>query len=102
MDRASLDFMGAEFGVIEKECFERLKWLFKTRETMFIYAASGHGAWEAAMVNICSPGDRVLVLETGHFSVSWAHMVTALGVTAEVLRGDRRKGVDPQAVEARL
>jgi alanine-glyoxylate transaminase/serine-glyoxylate transaminase/serine-pyruvate transaminase len=102
MDRASLDFMGAEFGVIEQECFERLKRIFKTRETMFVYAASGHGAWEAAMVNICSPGDRVLVPDTGYFSQSWASMVTALGVTPELLAGDRRKGVDPASVEARL
>ncbi len=102
MDRAALDFMGAEFSVIEKDCFAALKRLFKTRETMFVYAASGHGAWEAAMVNLCSPGDRVLLPETGYFSASWGAMATQLGIVAEVLPGDRRKGVDPAAVEARL
>lgn len=102
MDRAAIDFMGAEFGAIEMECFASLKRLFKTRETMFVYAASGHGAWEAAMVNICSPGDKVLLPETGYFSASWGAMATALGVIPEILPGDRRKGVDPAAVEARL
>ena len=71
MDRASMDFMGKEFAAIAEFCFDGLKRVFRTAQTMFVYASNGHGAWEAAVVNLFSAGDKVLVLETGRFSTSW-------------------------------
>jgi alanine-glyoxylate transaminase/serine-glyoxylate transaminase/serine-pyruvate transaminase len=102
MDRPTVDFMGKEFGPVAAECFAGLRAVFKTEQAVVAYAANGHGAWEAAMVNVLSPGDRVLLLETGHFSRGWAAMAEGLGVVVETLAGDWRQGVDPAAVEARL
>lgn len=102
MDRASMDFMGKEFAGIADFCFAGLKRVFKTEQTMFVYASNGHGAWEAAVVNLFSPGDKVLVLETGRFSASWGEMATAYGIDVETLAFDWRVGVDPAKVEERL
>ena len=102
MDRPAIDFMGKEFAAISAECFAGLRTVFKTEQAVVAFAANGHGAWEAAMVNVLSPGDRVLLLETGHFSNGWAAMAKQLGVVVETLAGDWRQGVDPAAVEARL
>ncbi len=102
MDRASMDFMGKEFAGIAEFCFAGLKRVFKTEQTMFVYASNGHGAWEAAVVNLFSPGDTVLVLETGRFSASWGEMATAYGIEVETLPFDWRVGVDPAKVEERL
>lgn len=102
MDRAALDFMQKEFKAIIGECLEGLKYVFRTEQTIVVYNASGHGAWEAALVNILSPGDRVLVLESGYFSLNWGAMAQAHGVEVEVLPFDWRAGIDPAAVEARL
>ena len=68
----------------------------------YIYAANGHGAWEAALTNVLSRGDKVLVLESGRFALGWGEMAKMLGVEVEVLKGDWRRAVDPTAVEARL
>ncbi|HYM31665.1 MAG TPA: aminotransferase class V-fold PLP-dependent enzyme [Candidatus Cybelea sp.] len=102
MDRATIDFMGKEFAAIAEECFEGLRWVFRTKHAVIAFPANGHGAWEAAVVNVLSPGDHVLVLESGHFSNSWKTMVESVGVKAELLASDWRRGVDPAAVEARL
>src|SRR5690606_21484799 len=102
MARAPLDFVQKDFRAIAEECVEGLKSVFRTEQTIVVYNASGHGAWEAALVNILSPGDRVLVLDSGYFAQNWAAMAQAHGVEAEILPGDWRKGVDPAAVEARL
>jgi alanine-glyoxylate transaminase/serine-glyoxylate transaminase/serine-pyruvate transaminase len=102
MDRASMDFMGKEFAEIADFCFAGLKRVFKTRQTMFVYASNGHGAWEAAVVNLFSAGDKVLVLETGRFSASWGEMATAYGLEVETLNFDWRTGVVPAKVEERL
>ncbi len=67
MDRGAIDFTGAQFKAIAEECFAGLKRVFKTDQTILAYAASGHGAWEAALVNLFSPGDKVLVVESGYF-----------------------------------
>ncbi len=69
---------------------------------MFIYPASGTGAWEAALVNTLSPGDRVLMFETGHFSTLWKNLAEKLGLRAEFIEGDWRGGADPERIEARL
>src|SRR5262249_45502681 len=68
MDRPALDFMGAEFRAIAEECYEGLRRIFKTEQAIIVYAANGHGAWEAAVVNVFSPGEHVLVLESGWFT----------------------------------
>src|SRR5205807_3478111 len=102
MDHATIDFTGAQFRAISEECFAGLKRVFKTEHTILAYSATGHGAWEAALVNVFSPGDKVLVLESGYFSLNWAKLAEELGIVAETLPGDWRAGVDPAAVEQRL
>jgi alanine-glyoxylate transaminase/serine-glyoxylate transaminase/serine-pyruvate transaminase len=102
MDRASMDFMGKEFAAIAEFCFDGLKRVFRTAQTMFVYASNGHGAWEAAVVNLFSAGDKVLVLETGRFSTSWGEMAKAYGLEIETLNFDWRSGVVPAKVEERL
>jgi alanine-glyoxylate transaminase/serine-glyoxylate transaminase/serine-pyruvate transaminase len=102
MLRAAMDPTGPEFGVIAQECFEGLKPIFKTEGEMFIYAAVGHGAWEAALANVLAPGDRVLVPETGNFSLNWGRMAEALGIVPEFIPNDWRHAIDPAEVEARL
>src|ERR1044071_6291587 len=71
MDRGAIDFTGAQFRAIADECFAGLKRVFKTEQTVLAYAATGHGAWEAALVNLFSPGDKVLIVESGFFSLNW-------------------------------
>src|SRR5260221_2223625 len=102
MDRSVLDFNGDEFRAIAEACTDGLRRIFKTEHTVLAYAASGHGAWEAALVNVLAPGDRVLAFETGYFSANWGKLASALGLEAEMLPGDWRHGVDPAALEARL
>ena len=79
-----------------------LKTIFKTEEHVFIYPASGTGAWEAALVNTLSPGDRVLMFETGHFATLWKKLAEKLGLKAEFIEGDWRGGADPDQIEAYL
>jgi alanine-glyoxylate transaminase/serine-glyoxylate transaminase/serine-pyruvate transaminase len=79
-----------------------MKKVFKTEQHAIIYPASGTGAWEAALVNTLSPGDRVLMFETGHFATLWRAMAEKLGLTVEFVPGDWRSGVDPAVVEAKL
>lgn len=102
MDRPALDFMGGEFRAIAEECYEGLRRVFQTEQAIIVYAANGHGAWEAAMVNVFSPGDKLLVLESGWFSENWGKLAEELGLVVETLPGDWRAGVDPAAVETRL
>jgi len=79
-----------------------LKSIFKTEEHVFIYPASGTGAWEAALVNTLSPGDRVLMFETGHFATMWKKLAEKLGIKPEFIEGDWRGGADPEQIEAYL
>ena len=90
MDRGTIDFTGAQFKAIAEECFAGLKRVFKTEQTILGYAASGHGAWEAALVNLFSPGDKVLVVETGYFSLNWGMRCEAFGLEVETLANDWR------------
>ncbi|HET6198124.1 MAG TPA: aminotransferase class V-fold PLP-dependent enzyme, partial [Acetobacteraceae bacterium] len=76
--------------------------VFSTKGRAYIYSANGHGAWEAALTNVLSSGDKVLVLESGRFAVSWGEHARRMGVEVEVLKGDMRHAVRPAAVEARL
>ena len=102
IDRATVDHRGPEFQEMSREVLAGLKDVFKTREPVVIFPASGTGAWEAALVNTLSPGDKVLMVETGHFAALWQAMAVRLGVQPEVIKGDWRHGADPAAIEARL
>src|SRR2546428_12419698 len=102
IDRATIDHRGPEFGKMGLEILEGLKAVFQTRQPVVIYPASGTGAWEAALVTTLSSGDRVLMFETGHFASLWHKMAARLGVTADLVPTDWRRGVDPAAVEAKL
>ncbi len=102
MDRGAIDFTGAEFKAISEECFAGLKRVFKTDGTILAYAATGHGAWEAALVNLFSPGDKILVVESGFFSLNWGMRGEAFGLEVETLPKDWRHPADPAKLEARL
>ncbi len=102
MDRASIDFNDPQFVEIYNEGVAGLKRVLKTKQEVFLYAASGHGSWEATLANLCSAGDTILILESGYFSESWAEMATRFGITVRTLPADWRRGIDPDAVEAAL
>jgi alanine-glyoxylate transaminase/serine-glyoxylate transaminase/serine-pyruvate transaminase len=103
IDSPTIDHRGPEFGELGKEVIAGLKRVFKTtRSEVVIYPASGTGAWEAALVNTLSPGDHVLMAETGHFATLWNKMAGKLGLQTEFLPTDWRHGVDPEAIEKRL
>jgi alanine-glyoxylate transaminase / serine-glyoxylate transaminase / serine-pyruvate transaminase len=102
MDRGAIDFTGAQFRAITEECFAGLKRVFKTDQTILAYAASGHGAWEAALVNLFSPGDKVLVIESGFFSLNWGLRGEAFGLEVETLPNDWRRAADSAKLENRL
>jgi alanine-glyoxylate transaminase/serine-glyoxylate transaminase/serine-pyruvate transaminase len=97
-----IDHRGPEFAKLGLEVLSGVRALFKTTSPVIIYPASGTGAWEAALVNTLSPGDRVLMFETGWFSSLWFELATKLGLAPDVVPGDWRHGVDPAAVEERL
>ncbi len=102
MDRPSLDFMDPEFIALFKTVADGLKGVLHTKGELFFYTASGHGSWEATLVNLFSPGDAVLVLESGYFSEGWAEMAERHGLEPRVVQADWRRGIDPAAVEAAL
>src|SRR5258708_2850729 len=102
IDRATMDHRGPDFGPMGLEILEGLKKVFQTRAPVVIYPASGTGAWEAALVNTLSPGDRVLMFETGHFASLWHKMAAKLGLSVDLVPTDWRRGVDPAAVESKL
>jgi len=102
MDTPIIDHRGPEFANLAKRCLEGIKTIFKTAKPVIIYTATGTGAWEAALVNTLSPGDRVLMVETGQFATLWKVMAEKLGLKAEFIKTDWRTGVDPAVVEAKL
>ena len=102
IDRATIDHRGPEFQKLGKEVLEGIKRIFKTRNPVVIYPASGTGAWEAALVNTLSPRDKVLMAETGHFASLWHKMAKKLSLEVEFIPGDWRHGADHAAIEARL
>ena len=102
IDFPTMDHRGPDFGALGKMVLEGMKRVFKTSAHVVIYPASGTGAWEAALVNTLSPGDKVLMYETGHFATLWQKMAKRLGLEPEFIAGDWRTGADPQAIEARL
>jgi alanine-glyoxylate transaminase/serine-glyoxylate transaminase/serine-pyruvate transaminase len=100
--RPTIDHRGPEFAELGLDVLQRIKPVFGTSGPVVIYPASGTGAWEAALVNTLSPGDRVLAFETGHFASLWRGMAEKLGLTVDFVPGDWRRGVDPEAVAERL
>jgi alanine-glyoxylate transaminase/serine-glyoxylate transaminase/serine-pyruvate transaminase len=98
----TIDHRGPEFGDLGKQVVAGMKRVFQTDGTVVIYPSSGTGAWEAALVNTLSPGDRVLMFETGHFASLWRQMATRLGLDIEFVPGDWRHGVDPAQVADKL
>ena len=102
IDNATIDHRGPEFGVLGKSVLAGLKKVFKTEQHVVIYPSSGTGAWEAALVNTLSPGDHVLMAETGHFATLWKKMAEKLGLVVTFLDGDWRHGADPAQVQSLL
>jgi len=102
IDRPTIDHRGPEFAQLTREILDGLGDVFRTPGPVVIYPASGTGAWEAALVNTLSAGDRVLMFETGHFATLWRAMAEKLGLVVEFVPGDWRSGVDPALVEAKL
>ncbi|TDR89731.1 pyridoxal-phosphate-dependent aminotransferase family protein [Enterovirga rhinocerotis] len=100
--KPTIDHRGPEFGKLGLEVLSGIKTIFKTESPVVIYPASGTGAWEAALVNTLSPGDRILMVETGWFSTLWSRMAKKLGLEAEVIPGDWRHGVDAAVIGAKL
>ncbi len=103
MAQPTIDHRGPEFQALGRELLDGVREVFRTSRPVVIYPASGTGAWEAALVNVLSPGDRVLMFETGHFATLWKQIAERLGLDVEwVPGGDWRRGVDPAQVEAHL
>ncbi|MEQ8331403.1 MAG: aminotransferase class V-fold PLP-dependent enzyme [Longimicrobiales bacterium] len=102
MARPTIDHRGPDFPELTRVCLDGLKWVFKTEGTVVMYPASGSGGWEAALVNTLSPGDRVLMCETGQFGLGWAAVAERFGLQVQMVPGDWRRGVDPAAIESRL
>lgn len=102
MDRQVIDHRGPEFAKLASEVFHGVKKVFQTAGPVFIYPASGTGAWEAAIVNTLSPGDRVLLFETGHFSDLWCQLAKKFAIEVEYVPGNWRRGPNSAEVEARL
>ena len=102
MHRPAVDIYDDDLLDTTRQCLHDLKAVFRTEGSTYIYIANGHGAWEAALTNTLSRGDRVLVLESGRFARGWGDQGEMLGLAVEVLPGGWRRAVDPAAVEARL
>src|SRR5690625_1842638 len=102
IDHPTIDHRGPEFGELGKAVLSGMQKILKTNSHVVIYPASGTGAWEAALVNTLSPGDLVLMTETGHFALLWRKMADRLGLRPEFMPGDWRRGADAAAIQARL
>src|SRR3954470_12031516 len=102
MDTPIIDHRGPEFSKLAKRCLDGIKTIFKTTNPVIIYTATGTGAWEAALVNTLSPGDRVLMVETGQFATLWKNMAQKLGLRPEFIKTDWRTGADPAVIEDHL
>ncbi|MEM7172207.1 MAG: aminotransferase class V-fold PLP-dependent enzyme [Pseudomonadota bacterium] len=102
MHRQPMDLNDPDFTALLWSCFEDLKPVFKTVGDVYAYTANGHGAWEAALVNCFSPGDKLLVPETGNFSLGWSDMARSLDLEVIYLESDWRQAVEPARIEAAL
>src|SRR5215471_34360 len=95
MDTPIIDHRGPEFARLAKGVLEGVKTIFKTTNPVIIYTATGTGAWEAALVNTLSPGDKVLMVETGQFATLWKNMAVRLGLKPEFITTEWRIGAEP-------
>jgi alanine-glyoxylate transaminase/serine-glyoxylate transaminase/serine-pyruvate transaminase len=102
MDTPIIDHRGPEFAKLTKRCLEGIKTIFKTTNPVVIYTATGTGAWEGALVNTLSPGDKVLMVETGQFATLWKKMAERIGLKPEFITTDWRVGTDPNLIEEAL
>ncbi|MCD0503311.1 pyridoxal-phosphate-dependent aminotransferase family protein [Bordetella petrii] len=102
MHRATLDHRGPEFGELGRAVLQGMQWVFQTQAPVVIYPSSGTGAWEAALANTLSPGDRVLMAETGQFAALWHKLATRLGLDVQLIQGDWRHGADPAGIQEYL
>jgi len=97
-----IDHRGAEFAKLAKEVLEGLFSIFQTNSSVVMYPSSGTGAWEAALVNTLSPGNRVLLFETGYFSQLWGQLAQKMGFQVEIVPGNWRAGASAVELESRL
>jgi alanine-glyoxylate transaminase / serine-glyoxylate transaminase / serine-pyruvate transaminase len=102
MQRPAIDIYSGSLVKLTETLMADMNAIFRTKGQSYIYAANGHGGWEAAFTNVLSRGDKVLVLESGRFAIGWGEMASMMGVEIELLPQDQRKAVDPDAVEERL
>jgi alanine-glyoxylate transaminase/serine-glyoxylate transaminase/serine-pyruvate transaminase len=98
MDRNAINHRGPEFAALGREIVAKMRRVFETNGTIGIFPASGTGAWESALVNTLSPGDRILLTRTGQFSHLWEQMALQLGLDVLTLETDWRRGADPDAI----
>ena len=101
MHRPAIEIYSGALLDTTEDCLDGLRRVFGTAGRTYIYAANGHGAWEAAVSNVLTAGNKVLVLESGRFAIGWGEMAAMIGVEVELLPGDNRRAVEPAAVEAR-
>jgi len=102
ISRGTIDHRGPDFPALTRALIEGLRAVFRTDSAVVMYPASGTGGWEAALVNTLSPGDRVLMFETGQFALNWIHVARRFGVHVDVIETDWRRGADPALLEERL
>ena len=102
IDRPTIDFNDPDFVAVYAACFAGVKRVLRTNQHLFMYSASGHGAWEASLLNLFSPGDAILILESGYFSEEWGVMASKLGLDVRTVAGDWRRGVDIADVRSAL
>ena len=102
MSMPTVDHRGPDFAELTHEIRKGLKRVFQTEGEVVVFPSSGTGAWEAALVNTLSPGDRVLMFETGHFATLWRNMAVSIGLEVDFIETDWRRGADPAVVESKL
>jgi alanine-glyoxylate transaminase / serine-glyoxylate transaminase / serine-pyruvate transaminase len=102
MHRPAVDIYAGPLVELTDGLLRDLSRIFRTRGRSYIYSANGHGAWEAALTNVLSRGDRVLALESGRFAIGWGNVAAGLGCESETLKGDWRRAVNPAELAARL
>ena len=102
IERPTIDHRGPAFSAMVRDILDDLRGIFRTVGPVVIYPASGTGAWEAALVNTLSPGDRVLMFETGHFALQWSVLAERLGLVVERVPGDWRRGIDVELAAEHL
>ncbi len=102
LDRPTIDFHDPDFREVFDACFDGVKRVLGTEHRLFMYTGSGHGAWEASLTNLFSPGETILIVESGYFSDEWAKMAKALKLEVRSVAADWRHGVDIAAIRAAL